>query len=375
MSYFRQIGSTNQELRFPINLGEYKDSAQHFMLIKEITYNPLKKSSDPLNQNNSSGIETFNNVISGDETGPYDVVRTFCLYLPQGSLKTSYSAGYDEVKMGFFGDLISQNSEELTTDAKNAFNDYVRDQSSLINRTSEFYSKIGESVSDVAQEGINRYIPDGWDRFKYNASTGIGDLMNSLNFTGASGEDVAAFSMRKQKNPYTSLVFTGIKSLREHTFEFNFRPKNSIESERVLKIITNLKDGMLPSLPNIDMRKNVYYQKTEDNSELEDYNLNKNNPNTEIIVNQQNNISYKVNSIARSAFFNFPNVYTITFYTYDGDTKGNPNLYKIGQSVLTSLTSNYSQIFFNDGAPTEISLNLVFKENFALHRDYIEEGY
>jgi len=375
MSFFTQIGTTNQELRFPLNLGEYEDSAQHFMLIKELTYNSLKKSSDPLNKNNSSGIDNFNETISGDETGYYDIVRTFCLYLPQGSLKTSYSASYDEVKMGFFGEVIAQNAEELTSTAIGAFGDYLKDQSSLINRTSTFYSSMGKSISGVAQEGFDRYAPDAWDRFKFNSATAIGDLMNGLNLTGAKGEDIAALSMRQQRNPYTSLVFTGVKNLREHSFEFTFRPKNPIESERVMRIITNLKDGMLPSLPSIDMRKNVYYQKTEDNNELEDYNLNKINPNTEIIVKQKNNVSYKVNNIAKSAFFKFPNVYTITFYTYDSHETGNPNLHKIGQSVLTSLTTNYSQKFFKDGSPTEISLNLVFKENFALHRDYIEEGY
>ena len=50
--------------------------------------------------------------------------------------------------------------------------------------------------------------------------------------------------MREARNPYTSLIFTGIKKLREHSFNFEFNPKSATESEMLMKIITNLKYGM-----------------------------------------------------------------------------------------------------------------------------------
>jgi len=77
-----------------------------------------------------------------------------------------------------------------------------------------------------------------------------------------------------------------------------------------------------------------------------------------------------------SQFFKFPNVYTIDFYDLDGYEDGNPFLFKIGQSVLESLTVKYGNTYFEkDGYPTNITLNLSFKENFALNRQMTERGY
>ena len=52
---------------------------------------------------------------------------------------------------------------------------------------------------------------------------------------------VASLSMRKSGNPFSTLVFSGVKERRQHAFAFDFYPRNSIESDRILTIIKRLK--------------------------------------------------------------------------------------------------------------------------------------
>ena len=60
--------------------------------------------------------------------------------------------------------------------------------------------------------------------------------------------------------------------------------------------------------------------------------------------------------------------------------KKNEFLHKIGQSFITNLKVTYGegevQSFFKEtGAPTHVKLDISFKENFALSRQSVEEGF
>ena len=87
--------------------------------------------------------------------------------------------------------------------------------------------------------------------------------------------------------------------------------------------------------------------------------------------------TYRTSNNMDSNLFKFPNVYTINFFDSNStELDSNKHLYKIGQSVLTSLKVDYAETFFQKtGLPTQINLNLEFKENFTLSRKHIEEGY
>ena len=76
-------------------------------------------------------------------------------------------------------------------------------------------------------------------------------------------------------------------------------------------------------------------------------------------------------NLMKSAFFNYPNVYTIKFYKTNG-TK-NEFLHQIGQSSILNLKLSYGeggqQVFFKNGAPQHVKMDITFKENFALSRN------
>ncbi len=79
-----------------------------------------------------------------------------------------------------------------------------------------------------------------------------------------------------------------------------------------------------------------------------------------------------------SAFFDYPRVFRINFFKKGG--KKNEFLHKIGQSFISNLKVTYGegevQSFFKEtGAPTHVKLDISFKENFALSRQSVEEGF
>ena len=158
-----------------------------------------------------------------------------------------------------------------------------------------------------------------------------------------------------------------------HNFKFQFNPKCGPESDTVTQILSNLKHGMLPSLPKLNPRSDSFTV-VEDNPAYDEL-----IESDKAVLPHLKQIpkTYRVDNKMDSNLFKFPNVYTINFYDSNSqDTEPNKHLYKIGQSVLTSLKVDYSETFFEkNGLPTQINLNLEFKENFTLSRTHVEEGY
>ena len=335
------------------------DGLRHFMLISELIFKPPTKTNDAFN-----GQYNFEALVGDESKDYFERGKNFILHLPPGSLKTGYSADYADVNLGIFGDILSQNAQEITDDLisnyagwKNAPGDQ-----GWAEKTMDFYGRMYDDVSGQAKKYTDSvsFRGDFVDRIKYNVATAAGALMPS----NAKGEQIASMSMRAARNPYTSLIFTGIKKLREHSFNFEFNPKSAIESKMIMDIITNLKYGMLPGLNKIHL---------EDEE-----------PQTEIVTHDRQNMSpghpgfntakkttLKVNNTMNSAFFSFPNCYRIRFYS---NLKKNTFLHRIGNSFLVSLKTKYSPKFFEEnGMPTSVGLQLQFKENFTLDRSHAED--
>ena len=373
-NYIGRVTKLGRDLRYPSNIGSIDDGLHHFMIIKELEYDEERKNDDILN----AQTRFENRIGSRNDNSFYKERRTFILFLPQGGLSTQYSAKYDAVDVGFFGRLVENNLGGMMDQLGSAFDDYQINRQAgggMLENTFDFYGKAIDTFANsnaarTTQDFItsNRMI----DQMKFNVASAVGGIA-TLGNDKVRGEDVAALSMRAQRNPYTSLVFVGNTTKRTHNFKFQFNPKSGPESETVTQIVSNLKHGMLPSLPKLNPRSDSFTV-VEDNPAYDEL-----IESDKAVLPHLKQIpkTYRVNNKMDSNLFKFPNVYTINFYDSNSqDTEPKKHLYKIGQSVLTSLKVDYSETFFEkNGLPTQINLNLEFKENFTLSRTHVEEGY
>ena len=376
-NYIGRVTKLGRDLRYPSNIGSIDDGLHHFMIIKELEYDEERKNDDILN----AQTRFENRIGSRNDNSFYKERRTFILFLPQGGLSTQYSAKYDAIDVGFFGRLVENNLGGMMDQLGSAFDDYQLNRQAgggMLENTFDFYGKAIDTFANsnaarTTQDFItsNRMI----DQMKFNVASAVGGIA-TLGNDKVRGEDVAALSMRAQRNPYTSLVFVGNTTKRTHNFKFQFNPKSGPESETVTQIVSNLKHGMLPSLPKLNPRSDSFTV-MEDNPAYDELNPADKAIATQMAIPKQIPKTYRVDNKMDSNLFKFPNVYTINFYDSNSqDTEPNKHLYKIGQSVLTSLKVDYSETFFEkNGLPTQINLNLEFKENFTLSRTHVEEGY
>ncbi len=328
----KSLNSLIGEKRFEYPKGiASTDGLQHFMVISELIFKAPSINNDAFN-----GQRNFEEVTSGSESSDfYERGKSFILHLPNGSLKTQYSADYSDVNLGIFGDILSQNTQQITDDLRQNYSKFTTGQGdSFLENAMNFYGRMGKDVMSTVAPYYNSkdFRGDIGKRIEYNIASAFGSLAPS----NAKGEQIASMSMREARNPYTSLIFTGIKKLREHSFNFEFNPKSAIESKMIMDIIANLKYGMLPGLNKIHL----------ENEE----------PQTEIVTHDRQNMSpghpgfntakkttLKINNTMNSAFFSFPNCYRIRFYS---NLKKNTFLHRIGNSFLVSLKTKYSPKFF-----------------------------
>ena len=384
-----RLGQSQRNFRYPTEVAQ--EGVSHFMLIKELKFNKPKRNDDPIiNREVKDGLTNFNEFIGASgENGLYSLVRSFALYLPPGAIKTSYQAEHDEVDIGFFGEVFSQNVQEFTEDLSTSF-DQFRQSDATASDTLDFYRNVSDVPNRLANQGIDQIVGVGKDLannglasqnqgvqfLKQNVLSAIGGLASLASPGKTSGEQIASISMKKTRNRFASLIFTGIKKLRQHNFTFEFYPKNAQESQNIQSIIKSLKLGMLPSLKKFNGSDQITFNyKTKQDDTIDSDHL-KNSPLQPDPSPAQKQKTYDVSNGMNSLFFDYPNVYTITFYDTSGENTGNPYLYKIGQSVLESLKVKYNQNYFSEnGAPTGINLQLSFKENFALNRQLVESGY
>ena len=340
----------NKRYEYPIGIAKDR-GLHHFMMIKELIWKAPKKNDDAFNGQTRSGQTNFESITSGDESKNfYSEGKNYILHLPPGSLKTQYSADYADVNLGIFGDILSQNAMQITEDLKEHFSDFASGDTGFIQNTMDMYKKVGIDIKNQVTPYLESddFKGDFVKRIKFNVATAVGALAPS----NAKGEQIANMSMRAARNPYTSLIFTGIKKLRTHNFNFEFNPKNAKESKVLMNLILNLKYGMLPGLDQLDIKKKLKPVATVTNHHHDKFK------------------TLEINNKMNSAFFTFPYNYRIQFFS---NAQENEYLYRIGNSFLVSLKAKYSPRFFEEnGMPTSIGLQLQFKENFALDRSHVD---
>ncbi|NDG32903.1 hypothetical protein EB118_22895 [bacterium] len=127
-------------------------------------------------------------------------------------------------------------------------------------------------------------------------------------------------------NPHLAAIFQDI-GLREHNFSFRFSPKNSKESQVLKSVIFNIKKRILPGTAGGDSKT--------------------------------------------GPLFTFPDVVDISF----GPSEDVPYMFE--RCVVTSFGVNYSPngtpSFFKDGNPTDIEMNIAFKEIRVITRDSLKK--
>ena len=223
-NYIGRVTKLGRDLRYPSNIGSIDDGLHHFMIIKELEYDEERKNDDILN----AQTRFENRIGSRNDNSFYKERRTFILFLPQGGLSTQYSAKYDAVDVGFFGRLVENNLGGMMDQLGSAFDDYQINRQAgggMLENTFDFYGKAIDTFANsnaarTTQDFItsNRMI----DQMKFNVASAVGGIA-TLGNDKVRGEDVAALSMRAQRNPYTSLVFVGNTTKRTHNFKFQFK--------------------------------------------------------------------------------------------------------------------------------------------------------
>ena len=349
-------------LKYPDNIGSDEDGLQHFMIITEYQFkNNTNRNRDPLTD--------FSDFTETDRF--YESKNAFALYLPKGSIKTQYSASHEKVDFGFFGALLNSESSDILTRLQAQLPGIVSGDVNAFSKSFDFYKTIGTTVYDELKPSIEQY--DFKTKFGFNVGEAVGALVMGQDKSAA----VASLSMRKSGNPFSTLVFSGVKERRQHAFAFDFYPRNSIESDRILTIIKRLKRGMLPGLKKSGEKQTLTVKvPREVQANPADRQAGLRSGLTEQVnVKKTIDTSSATGSVLASAFFDYPNVYKVGFFKKDGDR--NEFLHQIGQSSILNLKVTYGeggqQVFFKEtGAPQHIKLDITFKENFALSRNFVK---
>jgi len=216
---------------------------------------------------------------------------TICLYMPQ-KITINDALVYNEEEMGMTKQLL----DALATKRGGV--------SGIVEKagTSKFADAVNELGSRVGVDNVN-----------------VQGLRNA--------------STRSASNPRREAMFKDV-SLRNHSFSFQFAPKNAEEAETVLNIIRMLRYHAYPGLLG-----------------------------------------------GGGHFFTFPAEFQATFYTIapDGMVLVNDNLPKLPRLALASISVDYSDAgdfkTFVDGKPAFIRLDLGFQEMEQLTSEHIIHGY
>jgi hypothetical protein len=143
---------------------------------------------------------------------------------------------------------------------------------------------------------------------------------------------LGAKAFGQAENPYIEMMFKQM-SLRDFTYDFTFSPRNQQETEEVQAIIKLFRFHMAPELKGNNHR-----------------------------------------------YLTLPSTFDIHYmYQYDRENAAENNFYsKISTCVLSGVSVNYTPTgvkSFADGAPTQITMNLAFKETQLLTKEKINQGF
>ena len=181
---------TQFNANFPHNLGSEVAAGQHYMMI--------------------DSYESINAITTGATK-----LSSIGLYIPTGSLKTSFSGNY-EPKEG----------AALKASAGQA-------GANLFDKAAKF-----ELTADAAA-GLLKAATGAGDTATAFGQKMMASTLDKTGFVSASGNS---------PNNYMALVYGGPNEFRQHAFAFKFFPRNPAETNTVQKIIEEFKRGTLPRM-------------------------------------------------------------------------------------------------------------------------------
>jgi len=181
-------------------------------------------------------------------------------------------------------------------------------------------------------EGAASAIIDGGaaigTKLAVNASAGVAEALGG----GEGGEELLNKAFGQANNPYLEVLFDQM-ALRQFTYNFTFAPRSKAETDDVQKIIQMFRFHMAPEL-------------------------------------QQ----------GQGRFLTLPSEFDIHYMYQQEDGAAAENHYynKIATCVLENVAVDYTPggvRSFQDGAPTQITMGLTFKETELLTKDLIKKGF
>ena len=181
-------------------------------------------------------------------------------------------------------------------------------------------------------EGAASAIIDGGaaigTKLAVNAAAGVAEALGG----GEGGEELLNKAFGQANNPYLEVLFDQM-ALRQFTYNFTFAPRSKAETDDVQKIIQMFRFHMAPEL-------------------------------------QQ----------GQGRFLTLPSEFDIHYMYQQEDGAAEENHYynKIATCVLENVAVDYTPggvRSFQDGAPTQITMGLTFKETELLTKDLIKKGF
>lgn len=227
-------------------------------------------------------------------------ISSIALYIPPNALKTQYTADWQGLEGG-----------ALRAAAGSAISDLISE--------GEFY---GSMQGGVGYSGMGTFL---WEGLK---SAGVGfmgkaarQLEKSTGFLSAA-HGIAV-------NNHMALTYRGVSKFREHSFTFNFFPKNNTDAGKIRELLKDFRNGMLPRA----------------------------GAGTDAVMQKGNRLS--------APFFSSPRHWTIDFHIPSHDEKID-FLFRIGKSVITAMDVNHDPnstvSLHSDGSPVQTTLALTFQE-------------
>lgn len=190
--------------------------------------------------------------------------------------------------------------------------------------TSEFIDKLKGNSKALAQKGV---------------TSAMTTLAQEKGMVGGAASQ-ALINAGEVANPHTQMLFKS-PALRQFSFQFKMVPRSLAEAKQIIEIVKFFRVAAYPELSN---------------------GISKDNGGGSIDMST----------------FKFPDIFQIKYITTKNG-KENPNMTKIVDSYLTSVTVTYNPsapVFFDNGMPSEIDLQLTFQESKALNRGMIaKDGY
>ena len=229
------------------------------------------------------------------------ITDSIALYLP-GQVTDTTGVTYEDLPTGLVGKVLG--------DAAGLVKSYNQDD----------FEKVGQQ----AAAGLKAFVTEAGRRLLATAAEGL---------LGAEGAVQGVNKLFGQAdNPFVEVLFSGV-NIRTFTYNFEFAPRNEVETDEIQQIIQLFRFHMVPELQS----QNGRYLTLPSTFDI--------------------HYMYKANN---------GNSYENDYYT------------RLSTCVLQDCSVNYTPTgvkSFGDGAPTQITMNLTFSETEALTKEKVKQGY